>query len=120
MNRKRAELIRKKLRGALGEEEWELFETLQRYSLEELERNFPRNNLERDHMFHVGDKVIRNPATWQRGESDFWGRGNGVGIVIDPPFGLREGSVYVAWPLGHSFEKVDQLLPAPMEYSDGA
>ena len=71
-------------------------------------------------MFSVGDKVIRNPVTWQRDEHDFRGRGEGVGVIIDPPFGLCDGSVYVAWPLGHSFEKVDQLLPAPTEYSDGA
>ena len=40
MNRKRAELIRKKIRGELSGEERELYETLQRRSLEELERTF--------------------------------------------------------------------------------
>ncbi len=42
MNRRRAELIRKKIRGELNEQERELYETLQRRSLEELERAYPR------------------------------------------------------------------------------
>jgi hypothetical protein len=42
MNRRRAELIRKKVRGELPEEEREEYEALQRGSLEKLERAFPR------------------------------------------------------------------------------
>jgi hypothetical protein len=43
MNRKRAELIRKKISGQLNPEERQLYEMLQRLSLEELDRAFPRN-----------------------------------------------------------------------------
>ena len=46
MNRKRAELIRKMLRGELSLDERELLETLQRRSREELERAFPRGKEE--------------------------------------------------------------------------
>lgn len=42
MNRKRAELIRKKVRGELSEAERRLYETLQRRSLEALDKAFPR------------------------------------------------------------------------------
>ena len=42
MNRRRAELIRKKIRGELSPEEQALYEALQRRSLEALERAFPR------------------------------------------------------------------------------
>jgi hypothetical protein len=46
MNRRRAELIRKKLRGELTAEEQQLYETLQRRSLEALEQAFPPGNNE--------------------------------------------------------------------------
>jgi hypothetical protein len=43
MNRKRAELIRKKISGQLNRDEQREYERLQRLSLEALERAFPRN-----------------------------------------------------------------------------
>jgi hypothetical protein len=43
MNRKRAELIRKKLRGELTEPERRQYEWLQRQSLQALNASFPRN-----------------------------------------------------------------------------
>lgn len=44
MNRKRAELIRKKIRGELSESEREEYENLQRLSLAEVEAAFPRQD----------------------------------------------------------------------------
>jgi uncharacterized protein (DUF433 family) len=44
MNRKRAELIRKKIQGGLSAAEQEQYETLQRRSLEALERASPRSS----------------------------------------------------------------------------
>lgn len=44
MNRKRAELIRKKIRGELSENEREEYETLQRLSLAEVEASFSRQS----------------------------------------------------------------------------
>ena len=39
--------------------------------------------------FAVGDRVVRNPATWQpQVDFDSWGRGVGVGVVVEPPFAL--------------------------------
>jgi hypothetical protein len=63
--------------------------------------------------FQVGDRVIRNLATWVRNSYDSWGRGRGVGIVVEPPFDLDETTVDVRWPAGRCFEETAQLLPAP-------
>ncbi len=64
-----------------------------------------------EHEFKVGDQVIKHPEKWQWNEMSDWGRGKGIGIIVDPPFVLQEGSVDVAWPTGRCFEKVEQLLP---------
>jgi hypothetical protein len=64
--------------------------------------------------FSVGDKVVRNPATWVASDFDSWGRGVGVGIVVDPPFSVDDmNSVDVRWPAGRCFESCEGLLPAP-------
>jgi hypothetical protein len=63
--------------------------------------------------FTVGDRVIRNPATWEPNAFDSWGRGVGVGVVVEPPFPLDPGQLDVRWPNGRCFESAAQLLPAP-------
>jgi hypothetical protein len=63
--------------------------------------------------FSVGDRVVRNPATWRPTEFDSWGRGSGVGVVVEPPFVLGSDEVDVRWPSGRCFEWFAQLLPAP-------
>ena len=65
--------------------------------------------------FEVGDRVVRNPATWQPNDFDSWGRGVGVGVVVEPPFPLGPDEVDVRWAGGRCFEFVGQLLPAPVE-----
>jgi hypothetical protein len=65
--------------------------------------------------FGVGDRVIRNPATWVPTQFDSWGRGVGVGLVVEPPYPLGTDEVDVRWPGGRCFEWVEQLLPAPPE-----
>ena len=50
--------------------------------------------------------------------SDFdgWGRGQGVGIIVQAPYDVSDvNMVDVRWPGGRCFEAVDQLLPAPPE-----
>ncbi len=42
-------------------------------------------------MFRPGDRVRKNPATWAPNRFDVWGRGVGVGVVIEPPFRMAEG-----------------------------
>jgi hypothetical protein len=66
-------------------------------------------------VFRVGDRVVRNPATWQPNDFDSWGRGQGVGVVVEPPFPLEPDEADVRWPLGRCFEFVRELLPAPSE-----
>ncbi len=64
--------------------------------------------------FRVGDRVMKNPATWQANDFDAWGRGQGqgVGIVVEPPFPLDPSEVDVRWSGGRCFEAVAGLLPA--------
>lgn len=57
-----------------------------------------------------GDKVIKNEKTWIPNEFDSWGRGIGLGIVVEPPFKLDESEVDVRWPAGRCFEMINQLI----------
>lgn len=64
--------------------------------------------------FKVGDKVIKNPATWVANDFDGWGRGIGVGEVVEPPFPMDDlGMVEVRWPAGRCGELCVGLLAAP-------
>ena len=62
--------------------------------------------------FRVGEYVKKNPDTWQPNEFDSWGRGVGVGQIIEPPFEMADGQVDVRWPGGRCFEHAHELLPA--------
>jgi hypothetical protein len=71
-----------------------------------------------DKKFNIGDRVIKNPDGWIPNDFDGWGRGVGVGIIVEPPFELDEGDYDVRWPGGRCFERESQLLPnlkTPME-----
>lgn len=64
-------------------------------------------------MFRAGDKVVKRPETWAPNDFDRWGRGQGVGVVVEPPFTVDGvGYVDVRWPAGRCFEAVAGLLPA--------
>tara|TARA_R110000737_G_scaffold346575_1_gene376535 strand:- start:623 stop:913 length:291 start_codon:yes stop_codon:yes gene_type:complete len=58
----------------------------------------------------IGDIVLKNPETWVENEFDGWGRGQGEGIVIKPPFTLEPGSLDVRWETGRCFEQESQLI----------
>jgi hypothetical protein len=82
-------------------------------------------------LFKLGDRVIKNPATWRPSEFDGWGAGLGVGVVVDPlwnghPLGAGEDATFLAggateaecvpcvdvrWPRGRAFQRCDELLP---------
>ncbi|MEL6702542.1 MAG: hypothetical protein AAFO58_12825 [Pseudomonadota bacterium] len=63
--------------------------------------------------FKVEDRVVKNARTWEVNDFDGWGRGEGVGIIVEPPFSLEgSGEVDVRWPSGRCFEPVVGLLPA--------
>jgi hypothetical protein len=61
--------------------------------------------------FSVGDRVVKDPAGWRPNDFDSWGRGEGIGEVVEPPFPLEPDSVDVRWPAGRCFEEVAGLLP---------
>lgn len=60
----------------------------------------------------IGDYVKENPVTWVPNDFDSWGRGVGIGQVVEPPFEMGADEVDVKWPEGRCFENVSQLLPA--------
>lgn len=61
--------------------------------------------------FRIGDKVVKNPATWRPSGFDAWGAGEGVGEIVEPPFPLDDETVDVRWPGGREFRNTDELLP---------
>lgn len=75
----------------------------------------------------IGDRVVKNPATWRPSEFDGWGAGEGVGVIVEPPWDHVDGvfrggaerpedcvpCVDVQWPAGRCSQRVDELLPAP-------
>jgi hypothetical protein len=64
--------------------------------------------------FKVGDRVVKNPGKWKVTDFDSWGRGVGVGIVVEPPFAIDDlDQVDVCWAGGRCFESIYGLLPAP-------
>ena len=65
-----------------------------------------------ERAIRVGDRVVKNPETWQANDFDAWGRGQGIGIVVEPPFLLDPSEVDVRWSGGRCFEAVAGLLPA--------
>ncbi len=62
--------------------------------------------------FKVGDYVKKNVDLWVPNDFDSWGRGEGIGQIVEPPFEIGPDEVDVRWPNGRCFEKADQLLPA--------
>lgn len=68
---------------------------------------FEFNNEEK---FNIGDLVIKNEDTWVENSFDIWGRGIGIGIIVEPPFKLNDNFVDVKWPNGRCFEYTDYLL----------
>jgi hypothetical protein len=68
-----------------------------------------------ERAIRVGDRVVKNPETWQPNDFDAWGRGQGVGIVVEPPFPLDPSEVDVRWSGGRCFEAVVGLLPVQPE-----
>jgi hypothetical protein len=64
------------------------------------------------HRFSVGGFVVKNREAWSVNDFDRWGRGVGVGVVVEPPFPMNDDEVDVRWPHGRCFEKTAELLPS--------
>lgn len=60
--------------------------------------------------FNIGDKVIKNDETWVPNDFDSWGRGIGVGEVVEPPFDIEDEDIDIRWPDGRCFEKKIELI----------
>jgi hypothetical protein len=61
-------------------------------------------------IFKVGDYVKKNPETWISNDFDSWGRGEGIGQIVESPIPTSEEEVDVRWPNGRCFEMISQLL----------
>jgi hypothetical protein len=55
--------------------------------------------------FRKGDKVIKNESTWIKNDFDDWGRGIGIGEVVEvyPDLDVR-------WDGGRCFENESQII----------
>ena len=71
--------------------------------------NLNISDVSESNQFNIGDKVVKNEETWEPNDFDSWGRGIGVGIIVEPPFEMGEGEVDVRWPNGRCFEFTHQL-----------
>lgn len=60
--------------------------------------------------FKIGDRVIKNEETWKPNDFDGWGRGVGIGVVVEPPYEMYDYEVDVRWEGGRCFEMVEQLI----------
>jgi hypothetical protein len=60
----------------------------------------------------VGDKVKKNPATWEPSDFDRWGAGEGVGTVVEI---VDDEAIDVRWPNGLAYQKRHELLLAEGE-----
>ncbi|MFT7150884.1 MAG: hypothetical protein ACI82Q_002759 [Nonlabens sp.] len=65
--------------------------------------------------YKAGDFVKKNPEHWVENDFDSWGRGEGVGVVVGPPFPLEDDELDIRWPGGRCFENTSQVLPATAE-----
>jgi hypothetical protein len=78
-------------------------------SFNEHQENLNISDVSDSNQFNIGDKVVKNEETWEPNDFDGWGRGIGVGIIVEPPFEMDEGEVDVRWPNGRCFELTRQL-----------
>jgi len=58
----------------------------------------------------IGDKVVKCKEDWVANDFDSWGRGQGIGVIVEPPFELNGSEFDVRWPGGRCFENEDQIL----------
>lgn len=65
-----------------------------------------------DTQLNIGDYVKKNPEKWNPNDFDSWGRGEGIGQIVELPFEMEADAVDMRWPAGRCFESLDQLLPA--------
>ena len=61
-------------------------------------------------VLRVGDRVVKDPGAWTANDFDGWGRGRGIGEVVDPELPLDPGEADVRWPAGRCFENERWLL----------
>jgi hypothetical protein len=59
--------------------------------------------------FKVGDRVVKNPMTWIANDFDDWGRGIGVGEIVEIDLSDRS-DVDVRWPAGRCYEQPGGLM----------
>lgn len=58
------------------------------------------------YVFQVGDRVVKNPATWKPSAFDAWaGIGTGEVLCVE----VAPGIVDVRWPGGRCYQYVDEL-----------
>jgi hypothetical protein len=59
-------------------------------------------------MYNLGERVVKNEKNWIVNDFDGWGRGEGIGIVVDVMPDWGEG-VDVRWDNGRCYERLEQI-----------
>ena len=57
--------------------------------------------------YTIGKKVKKNPETWKPNDFDGWGRGEGIGTIVEE---IDEKEVDVKWTSGRCHEFIDELI----------
>lgn len=60
-------------------------------------------------MFEVNDKIVKNEENWIPNDFDSWGRGEGVGLIVEVYPESNSSYVDVRWPGGKCWENIDQI-----------
>ncbi len=59
----------------------------------------------------AGDKVVKDESNWIPNEFDSWGRGEGVGVIVEvfDDGEFSELTLDVRWPTGKCYENKNQI-----------
>ena len=64
--------------------------------------------------FKIGDNVVKNKDFWVTNDFDQWGRGNGIGIIIE----VFDTHLDIRWPAGKCYEDFNQIKRTKNESID--
>ena len=61
----------------------------------------------------IGDSVVKNESTWVPNDFDSWGRGVGIGKVVDV---LDDECIDVRWDGGRCYESINSIIKTNIDF----